>query len=209
MHLIRIGPRLRGWPRRVLALGCLLLAALSATHASHSAAAPPTASVDVVVAAHDLAAGAVLGTRRRARQSWPAALRPAAAVRTTAAAVGRRLAGAVGSGELITSTRLVGSNLTAGLSAGLIAVPVPLVDPGAASLIHAGDRVDLLSPASDASQPAVMVAAGVLVLAVVPSDPGGTGSVAAASPALSWSWRSIRRPNCGSRRQSRRRCSPP
>jgi Flp pilus assembly protein CpaB len=173
VRLTRIGQQLSGWPRRLLALACLLLAALSAVHTTHSVASPVTATVDVVVAAHDLAAGAVIEPADVRVARWPATLRSAAALSTAAAAVGRRLAGAVGSGELITSTRLVGGNLTAGLAAGLIAVPVPLVDPGAASLIEAGDHVDLLSPPSDTTPQAVMVAAGVLVLAVVPADASG------------------------------------
>lgn len=80
---------------------------------------------------------------------------------------------------MITTSRLVGGNLTTGLPAGLIAVPVPLVDPGAAGLIQAGDHVDLLRVPTDSTDPAAAtVANGVLVLAVVPSDPDASQSSA-------------------------------
>jgi Flp pilus assembly protein CpaB len=186
--LSRLGQLLGVWPRRLIALACLLLAGLSALHADRPAARADASTIEVVVAAHDLSAGTVLGTDDVRAVSWPATLRPATAVANTKTAVGRTVAGPVGSGEVITSSRLVSTDLAAGLPTGLIAVAVPLVDSGTAALIHAGDRVDLLSPPSDTTpltlsgssaptaQPATMVAANVLVLAVVPRDPGLTGS---------------------------------
>jgi pilus assembly protein CpaB len=184
--LSRLGQLLGVWPRRLIALACLLLAGLSALHADRPAVRVDSATIEVVVAAHDLPAGTVLGAADVRVASWPATLRPVTAVANPKAAVGRAVAGPVGSGEVITSTRLVSNDLAAGLPAGLIAVAVPLVDSGTASLIHAGDRVDLLSPPSDTTSPGLtgsaaptavtMVAANVLVLAVVPRDPGLTGS---------------------------------
>lgn len=171
------------WPRRLIALTCLLLAGFSALHADRPSAHAGVATAEVVVAARELTAGTVLGADDVRVASWPAKLRPATAVANTTAAIGRTVAGPVGSGEMITTTRLVGSDLAAGLPLGLIAVAVPLVDSGTAALIRAGDRVDLLSPPSDTTSPvpsgspaATMVAANVLVLAVVPRDPGLTGS---------------------------------
>jgi Flp pilus assembly protein CpaB len=173
---------MRGWPRRLLALTLVLLAALSAVHASASGRTSATSvdpGVEVVVAAHDLAAGAVLDSGSVKLVAVPRPVRPATAVPTLAAAVGRRVAGPVGAGELITTSRLVGGNLTTGLPAGLIAVPVPLVDPGAAGLIQPGDHVDLLRVPTDSTDaPATTVAADVLVLAVIPSDPAASRSSA-------------------------------
>jgi pilus assembly protein CpaB len=173
---------MRGWPRRLLALTLVLLAALSAVHASASGRTSATSvdpGVEVVVAAHDLAAGAVLDSGSVKLVAVPRPVRPATAVPTLAAAVGRRVAGPVGAGELITTSRLVGGNLTTGLPAGLIAVPVPLVDPGAAGLIQPGDHVDLLRVPTDSTDaPATAVAADVLVLAVIPSDPAASRSSA-------------------------------
>ena len=62
----------------------------------------------------------------------------------------------------------------------MVAVPVPLVDPGAASLIRAGDHVDLLSPPADSASGsfAQVVAAAVLVLAIVATTPGSGSTTA-------------------------------
>jgi pilus assembly protein CpaB len=159
-------PDFRGWPRRLLALALLFVALVSALHVTKpSPAAVPT--VALVVAAHELAPGATIAAGDLRVVSWPVSLRPAAAV-AAKDAVGRTLAGAVGAGEVITTFRLVGRDLSAGLPPGLIAVPVPLVDAGALGLIRAGNHVDLLSPPTDAAGTAVVVAADVLVLAILP-----------------------------------------
>lgn len=130
----------------------------------------------VVTAAHDLMAGAVLAAADVRVSQWPTALRPASAITSLKNAIGRRVVSAVGSGEVITLTRVVGSELTSGLPPGLIAVPIPLVDSAAAGLIRAGDHVDLLSPPNDASHPAAMVASAALVLAVIAAPPGTNAS---------------------------------
>ena len=95
------------WPRRLLALGCLLLAAWSATHSihSHGDAAAPT--VPVIIAAHDLAAGALVTAADLRPSRWPAAVAPVDAIQITSAAIGRRLAAPIGIGELLTPQRLV------------------------------------------------------------------------------------------------------
>lgn len=180
MRLARFRYLINGWPRRLLALVFLLLAALSAVHTSASGRPSPQSvdsGVEVVVASHDLAAGVVLDAGAMKVESVPRVVRPTTAVSTIGAAVGRRVAGPVGAGELITTSRLVGANLTTGLPAGLIAVPIPLVDAGAVGLIQAGDHVDLLRvPDETGDVPAATVAAGVLVLAVIPSDPSAAQS---------------------------------
>jgi pilus assembly protein CpaB len=159
-------PEFRGWPRRLLALALLVVAGVSALHATKpGAAAEPTAAL--VVAAHELVPGATIAAGDLRVVNWPVSLRPAAAV-AAGDAVGRTLAGAVGAGEVITSFRLVGRDLSAGLPPGLIAVPVPLVDAGALGLIRAGNHVDLLSPPGDPGGLAVVVASNVLVLAILP-----------------------------------------
>jgi pilus assembly protein CpaB len=182
MRFVRLRHLMGGWPRRLLALTFLLLAALSAVHGSASGRASSTSpepSVAVVVAAHDVAAGMVIDTGAVKLASVPAAVRPASAISTLAAAIGQRVAGPVGAGEMITAARLIGRNLTTGLPTGLIAVPVPLVDPNAAGLIRAGDHVDLLRvPADSSDVPATTVATAVLVLAVIPRDPDASQSSA-------------------------------
>jgi pilus assembly protein CpaB len=177
VQFTRLGPLLSGWPRRLLVVLCLVIAGVSALRPTTSGSPDGSGSGSsrqtvVVIATHDLAAGAVVTAADVHTAQWPASLRPATALSALTDAVGRRVAGRLGAGELFTSTRLAGSELTAGLTAGLIAVPVPLVDAAAASLIRAGDRVDLLSPPGLTNQQAQIVASALLVLAVLPNDSG-------------------------------------
>jgi Flp pilus assembly protein CpaB len=142
-------------------------------------AAAPERTVRVVVAARALPAGHVLAARDLAVARWPARLRPGAAVSAREQLIGARLAGPVGAREPVTSTRLLGTDLTSGLAAGIVATTVPLADPGTADLVHAGDRVDVLAtpqPDLDAPTPAStgpprvsVVATRVRVLAISPA----------------------------------------
>jgi Flp pilus assembly protein CpaB len=156
----------------------LLLAAGSALGASSKGHAAAGHTMPVVVAARSLPAGHSLTRRDVTVQRWPAHLRPAAARGDPAALTGRRLAGPVDRGEPITSSRLLGSDLTAGLAPGIVAAAVSLGDPHATDLVRPGDRVDLLAAdrpadpltAAPPTRPAVAVlAAGALVLAVLPA----------------------------------------
>jgi Flp pilus assembly protein CpaB len=158
-----------GWPRRLLALTCLLLAGLSAVEGTHSSAtAEPTTTV--LISDRNLPVGTVLGASDVHTVSWPTRLRPSTALRKEADVAGRRLAGPLAVGDVLTAERLVGADLGTNLARGFIAAPVPLADAGSTNLIRAGDFVDLLSAAgADAvAEPAQVVASGVLVLAVVP-----------------------------------------
>ena len=170
MSFSEIAARLRGWPRRVLALACLLLAVVTALSARHEK--PPVGPDSaVLVAARDLAAGARLSSADVRVQAWPARLRPPAAQSRPAQVVGRRLAGPIRAGEAITGTRLAGSGLTAGLPPTLQAVPIQVTGAASLSLVHVGDSIDLLAGDSvpgdvPASRPARVLAQRVRVLAV-------------------------------------------
>jgi Flp pilus assembly protein CpaB len=168
--------RLAGWPRRVLALCCLLLAAVTGLSAHR--AAPARSGDPIVVAARDLAAGARLGAGDVRLKPWPNDLRPAGALTRTGDAVGHRVAGPIRAGEALTPARLIGAGLTRGLSHDLRAVPVQV---NGAGLIQAGDSIDLLvgdpPDATGAGPPAAYVLAeAARVLAVTPgptTDPDG------------------------------------
>jgi pilus assembly protein CpaB len=179
-RLATVADRLSGWPRRIAAVLCAALAAGSAFSArSHRVA--PVAVGPVVVAAHDLSPGAALTASDLRLEQWPSAIRPSGAPAQLAAVVGRQVAGAVRSGEAMTSTRLVDGAITAGLPAGMVAAPVQLADAAAAGFVQPGQRVDLLAGAPSANSatavendsssraPARTVAEGVRVLAVTPS----------------------------------------
>ncbi len=113
----------------------------------------------------------------------PEELVPAGALRPEqrAGLEGRALAGPMRAGEIITDVRLVGPSLLAGyLSTGdavTVAVPVRIVDAGAARLVRPGDRIDVLAAASPSEFPVVgarvvadVVASGVQVVTIPDED---------------------------------------
>ena len=142
---------------RLCAVGiCLLLALSSALGARR--AAPAGRSVPVLVAARDLPAGHTVRAQDVRVARWPPALRPASARASPRDAVGRRLIAPISALEALTSNRLLGPGLTAGLPAGLVATPVAIDDPHVAEFVHAGDHVDLLAtprPSDGLDGPAV------------------------------------------------------
>jgi hypothetical protein len=76
---------------------------------------------------------------------WPAALRPVGTRQSASAWIGRRLAGPVARDEPLTGRRVVGRDLTAGLSGDQVAVSVPVIDRHVAELAQPGERVELLA----------------------------------------------------------------
>jgi Flp pilus assembly protein CpaB len=177
--VLRIGWR-RSWipphvRRRILAAllaGAGVLLALSSLQ-------KPAAGPRVVVAAHDLPAGARLVAGDLTIVSLPADATPAGTQTTTSALVGQVLIAAVRAHEPLTDLRLSASGSAAGLEPGLVAAPVRLADADVAPLLHPGARVDVLAAASSdlesetASAAATVVARDVLVLSV---GPGGSTS---------------------------------
>lgn len=146
--------------RRPLAALCAGIAVAAGVHA---ATAPPPPAVEVLTAAHDLPAGAVLGDA----DLRPLPLPPDAVPDGIADdAVGRTLAAPVRAGEPITDVRLVGADL-ATAHPDLTTLPVRLPDAGLAGLLEAGDRIDLMAtdPQAGGSQ---VVASEALVLATPP-----------------------------------------
>ena len=147
----------------------------------------------VVVAARDLGAGAVLSEHDVTTVAWPRELVPVGASGEPERLVGHRLAGPVREREAVTTTRLVGIGLTSGLPRGEVAAVV-LTDARVATLIHPGDRVDVLAGSPEQSAPAtasprsgattaaaILVAERVAVLAVLPPTDAQTGGTRACS----------------------------
>lgn len=148
-----------------------LCAGVAVTAGVRAATAPPPPTVPVLTAAHDLAAGAVLGdsdlrTLEFAPDSVPDGL--------MSDAVGRTLAAPVRAGEPITDVRLVGQDL-ARAHPELATMPVRLPDAGQLSLLSVGDRIDLV--ATDAQRgDTVVVTSGALVLALPRADDPARGA---------------------------------
>jgi Flp pilus assembly protein CpaB len=146
------------------------------------------------VATRDLAAGTRLAGGDLQVKAWPERVRPPDALGRTTQAVGQRLAGPIRAGEPLTSTRLVGADLTAGLPPTMRALPVEITGSASLSLVHAGDSIDLVvgdPPEAETgpSRSARVLAESVRVLAVArqTTDPGGDletlGLIVAAEPA--------------------------
>ena len=132
---------------RALLAGGLAAAAVSTALPSLAPNAPPGRRV--LTFARDLAAGTSLRPTDLAPVTVPPALVPAGAIRTADEALGRLLAGPVRRGEALTDVRLLGASLlAAGGVRGLVATPVRLADSASASLLHAGDHVDVLAAAT-------------------------------------------------------------
>jgi pilus assembly protein CpaB len=159
--------------RVLLASGLAAAAVASGLSAVVPAAAP---TVPVLTAAHDLAAGAVLGPDDLVAAAVPRALVPAGALTDVALAAGRLVAGPVRRGEALTDVRLLGAAL---LPAGSqVAVPVRLAEPATAALVRAGDLVDVLSASPEGGVAAVVVAEQLSVLSVPElSDAAGEGAL--------------------------------
>ncbi|HWJ82344.1 MAG TPA: Flp pilus assembly protein CpaB [Nocardioides sp.] len=186
--------------RRVLAALCAGGATLAAVRA---VAPPPPATVELLVAAHDLPAGAVLTDDDLRPADVPSDAVPAA---VAGSPVGGTLAAPLREGEPVTDVRLVGPDLAAA-DPGRVAVPVRISDEGQAALLGAGDRVDVLATdpqerttttvADDAVVLAVPPAASdegalqgrVVVLGVAPAEVQGLTS-AAVSAFVTYAWRS-------------------
>ncbi len=143
------GPgRRRHWRRqvlrRVLALACALGAAYGVVTAARSGT--DEALVPVVVAARPLAVGQVATPASVREALWPAAIVPQGSAHRLDEVVGRTLTTPMGPGDPFTAARVNGNALLVGQPPDAVAVHVSLADPGAVSMVGAGDRVDLLGP---------------------------------------------------------------
>ncbi len=157
--------------RRRRRLIASLLAAGAVLAGLRTIAPPAPDTVEVLVAARDLPSGAVLADDDVIAQDFPADLAPPDA---DGAAAGRVLAAAVRRGEVLTDVRLVGPALADAVP-GETVLPVRLPDAGMATLLRAGDEVDLVATDPGTGDTAV-VATDVTVLATptgLPDGPAG------------------------------------
>lgn len=153
------------WHRRLLAAG---LAAAAVAFALHAAEPEPPPTVPVVVAARDLPGGTRLGGGDLEIVDVLDGTAPDGALRETAGAAGRLLAGPVRAGEPVTDVRLLGPALLDGWGEGLVASPVRVADPGVLEFVRPGDRLDLIAVPMDGAAGAAVVASQVPLLTVPP-----------------------------------------
>jgi pilus assembly protein CpaB len=179
--------RPRSWPHtlRRIAAGLLataaLVLALRPPPDGAPAADPETRAV--VVAARDLAPGTLLTTADLTVARYPPDLVAESTAGEPADLLGRVLAAPLRNREPVTDVRLVGAGLTATLPAGEVAAPVRLADLAVASLVRAGDRVDVLATAPDATE-AELIAERALVLVASSADPDDAAGDAATAGLL-------------------------
>ncbi|MFW5469074.1 SAF domain-containing protein [Knoellia sp. CPCC 206435] len=127
---------------------------------------PPPATTPVLVAAHDLARGAVLDHEDVRLVHVPRDPPPVATTGDPSTLVGRRLSTAVLGGEPLTTTRLVPRTPADDLPAGTVAAHVVVADEHVLDLVSAGHRVTLFAELGGAA-----LARDVLVLGVDTPEP--------------------------------------
>lgn len=140
-----------------------LLVALAVLIGLRTTVGPGPATVEVPVAAHDLATGERLVAGDVTMTRWPADLAPAG---LTGSVTGQVLAAPLRQGEAITDLRFISSEL-ARAHPELTVLPLRLPDPAVVELLQVGDRVDLsaVDPETGESED---LAQDVLVLAIPP-----------------------------------------
>ncbi|HLR93414.1 MAG TPA: RcpC/CpaB family pilus assembly protein [Jiangellaceae bacterium] len=162
------------WHRKLLAAG---LAAAAVTVGIEAASAPDPSTTSMTVAAGALSGGTTLQQEDLTTVEVSPDAVPESAV-TVEDAVGAVLAGPIGPGEPLSSTRLLGASLLEGWGPDLVASPVRIADAGSVGVLTVGDRIDLL--ASTGSGEASVLSEAVPVLAVPSEEDSGVGSAGGA-----------------------------
>jgi len=159
------------------------LALVLALRPAPPAGPPPADTAAAVVAATDLPAGTVLSSADLALAEFPAPVLPAGTSAQGSTLTGQVLAAPVRRGEVLTDVRVVGPGLWSQVPPGQVATPVRLADLAVATLLRAGDRVDVLASAAEADA-AEVVAEGALVLSAPPGTASADGAAerSAAAP---------------------------
>jgi Flp pilus assembly protein CpaB len=141
--------------------GLAVLAALSALRESPSGR-------PVVVASHDLASGHVITAADLDTSRLPAAAVPAHPL-SRSAAVGRRVAGPMRTGEALTDYRVLRPDALKGYRSGAVLTTVRVAEADGLTGIQVGDRVDVIAVDPNGESKATVVARGVEVVTVPPA----------------------------------------
>jgi pilus assembly protein CpaB len=178
---------LSGWPRRVAALICLILAAAAALIGPEPGRADSIErTASVLIAARGLTAGSVLAATDVRLSSWPISLVPAGTITNRKDAIGRTIGAAMARGEPMTVSRLLDTSIASALTAGQVAVTITLRDGGQGAILAPGARIDLYGasdslliadgkPLTSSASSGRQLATAARVLAVVaqPQSSGG------------------------------------
>ncbi|MRJ76413.1 hypothetical protein GEV29_07685 [Aeromicrobium sp. SMF47] len=124
--------------------------------------------VRVQVVHRDLLSGHVIGAGDLRTTVVPAAVAPAHALER-AEAVGRRVAGPMRAGEVVTDFRIVRAGSLSGYGAGAVLTTIRVDRADGAAAVRVGDRVDVVAVDPDGESEASVVARDVEVV-TVPSD---------------------------------------
>ncbi|MFI8412397.1 RcpC/CpaB family pilus assembly protein [Paeniglutamicibacter gangotriensis] len=137
----------RTWPELLAKYRRHLAAALAMLSLALCLAvlAPDTVDrIEVLVAERDLPVGTLLRADDFATRSVPRSLVPAGSYADSPPADGSRLAIPVLAGTPVFDTMVIGQGLLAGLGSGSVAVPLRLDDEQTATLVRAGQMVDVV-----------------------------------------------------------------
>ncbi len=137
----------------------------------------PIATVPILVAVADVAAGEIVRAEDVAVVAWPADTHPPPAQGSPDLIVGRRATAAIRSGEALTAQRVVGPQALAEVGTDHVAVALPAEGLSAAGLVRPGDRVNLVGR-TDAGPRTLVSGASVLTLT---AETGAVVAVPAAS----------------------------
>jgi len=161
------------WHRRKLAV----LAAVVAVFAGVNAATPePPATVEVLVAAHELAGGVRLQSSDVSTTRLPVAAVPEQAVVDPGRVLGRTVVAPLTRGTVLTELSVLSPRLTKARP-GSVIVAVELADPTLVQLLSVGDRVDVLVATTGTGSPHAEVVAASALLVTVPAPPTSSGPI--------------------------------
>ena len=133
--------------RRSISIGLVAISVLAAIHALRP---PDGATVDVLVASHDLSSGVTIRADDLAHRTLAAADRPPNAITELSTLVNHVLTASIETGEVITRTRVLSANgAFVARGTGLVSTPVRVADSGAVALLEPGDHVDVLATSSN------------------------------------------------------------
>ncbi|ACQ79162.1 SAF domain protein [Beutenbergia cavernae DSM 12333] len=159
-----------------------LALAVAATMALATLRPPDPPSVDVLVAAHDIAAAQEIVPADVRVVALPADAVPPDALDAADDVVGRQLAHALPAGYPLGPGMVLGPGLADGAPRGTTVVPVRFADPLLTSVLEPGATVDLVA-AGDQEAGAHVLATDAVVLARVDGEAGGgIGGLTSSAP---------------------------